>query len=92
MSKIGIKGISKFKEPVITFNKEPDGTYTKYTKILTRDRLTNSASYKKRNNPVIKEGPYRITDDPDNYDEKISYQDHNGDDVFMYFVKCESDD
>ena len=87
--KAGIKGISKFDEVIVTFKKEHDGTYTKQTKRVTRDRNSSAVKYYRKNNPVVEEGPYLLVLDGGDFDETMTYEGLNGETMYMYFKKSE---
>ena len=88
--KAAIKGISRSDEYVVSFKKEPDGTYTKQTKRLTRDHTTNTVKHYKRGNPIVEEGPFTLVSAASGYDDKMALEDFNGDMAFLYFKKVQS--
>ena len=79
---IDIAGPEIHDEVIIAFRKEPDSRYTKITKTLTRDWKTGIA---KESNKELTEGPYQLTSDENDYDEKTAYQDFEGNMQHMYF-------
>ena len=70
-------------ETSVSFRREPDKTYTKVTKITCRDRKTGEVKQMKRVLPV-EEGPFVVTLDLHNFDEKMEYQDIDGEIKFIY--------
>jgi hypothetical protein len=89
--RVGIKGLSKFDERVVSFRKESDNTYTKIIKKVTRDRLTSAVKYYKKNNPIIEDGPYVLVTKLDSYDEKFEYESWDGEKSFLYFKKLDAE-
>ena len=73
-------------ETVVTFRREDDKTYTKIIKTLCRDRKSGEIKDRKRDE-VVEEGPFEITSDSSNYDERTSYEDIDGSIRYMYFKK-----
>ena len=66
-------GPDKREEVIVGFRKEEDNTFTKVTKIMSRDWKTGGIKNQKKKKPV-EEGPYVIAE-IDDYDEKMNYQD-----------------
>lgn len=87
--KARISGINKSNEVIVTFKKEKDGTYTKQTKRVTRDRYSSSVKYYRKNNPILEEGPYILVFENDDFDEAVAYEGLNGETKYMYFKKSE---
>tara|TARA_A100001011_G_scaffold384869_1_gene458047 strand:+ start:1036 stop:1317 length:282 start_codon:yes stop_codon:yes gene_type:complete len=79
---IDIAGPDPHEEPVTAFRKESDNTYSKVTKEVTRDWKTGVA--KEANDEEVR-GPYHLTHDENDYDEKTAYQDFEGNTRYMYF-------
>ena len=73
-------------EVSVTFRREPDKTYTKVTQITCRDRKTGAIKPMKRVEP-IEEGPFEVTQDSRSYDEKIEYQDYDGETIYVYLKR-----
>jgi hypothetical protein len=90
--KAGISGFNKFDELIVSFKKNSDGTYTKETKRMTRDRLTGGIKYYRKNNPIIEDGPYCLVNATDGYDEKLEFDDSDGEKAYLYFKKLEAID
>ena len=84
---IGIRGLNTKEECIITFRREQDKTYTKITKTMTRNTSTGQLKYMKRKNSIIEEGPYRLVDVTSECDERMEYEDMNGEKAFLCFEK-----
>ena len=86
-AKAGIKGINNFQESIVTFSRQDDGTYIKQTKTIMRNHLTNEVKYIKKDNPIIEEGPYELVKPGGAYDDKVSFENFQGEKEFLYFKK-----
>ena len=86
-NRVGKAGPDKHDEIVTTFRKEEDNTYTKLTKILSRDWKTGGISQMKRL-PPTEEGPYVLSTEED-YDEKVEYEDIDKSIKYIYFKLVE---
>ena len=85
--KAGInRSYDQFEETVTSFRREGDGTYTKITTVISRDRSTGATKHLKRKNPPIEEGPYAVATE-DGYDEKIGYQNIDESMAYIYLKK-----
>ena len=80
-------GPDRHDEIIITFRREPDGTFTKITKTMSRDWKTGDVKEMKRSK-TIEDGPFELITDTDNYDEKMSYEDIDGNMKYMYFKRA----
>ena len=86
-AKAAIKGISKHEEQIVSFVKQEDGTFVRQVKKMTRDRSTNSIKHYKRKNPVVEDGPFKLVNATDDYDDKIEFESLDGSKDFLYFKK-----
>ncbi len=84
---IDIAGPDLREETVVHFRKEPNKTYTKVTKVLTRDLKTGIV--KGENQPGTEEGPYKLTQSETDCDEKVEYLDFDGNTRYMCFKRVE---
>jgi len=80
-------GPYKREEVITSFRREEDGTYTKVTKIMSRDWKTGGIRSQKKKKPV-EEGPYVLAG-KDDFDDSMQYQDLDGSDALIYFKKVE---
>ena len=80
---IDIAGPDLREEIVVHFRKEVDKTYTKVTKVLTRDLKTGIVKGEEK--PGLEEGPYKLTKSASDCDEKTEYIDLDGNTCYMYF-------
>jgi hypothetical protein len=82
-------GPDRHQEKIVSYRREEDATYTKVTQVMSRDHKTGQIKILKRIKPV-EEGPYELTSDLTNYDERMPYQEIDGSEHFLYFVKRKS--
>ena len=82
-NRVDMAGPDRHDEIVTTFRREEDKTYTKLTKILSRDWKTGGVSQMKRL-PATEECPYILSTEKE-YDEKVEYEDIDGSTKWMYF-------
>jgi len=83
---IQIAGPDRRDEKITTWRKETDKTYTKITKIVSRDWKTGLTKEMKRDKPV-EEGPFVQTLDTEEADEKMKYEDIDGAIKYIYFKR-----
>mgnify|MGYP001808483798 CR=1 FL=1 len=92
--KAGInRAYDQFEETVTSFRREGDGTYTKITTIISRDRSTGATKQLKRKNPPVEEGPYEVaTPMGSPFDERIGYEDPaDGSMAYIYLRRVEEE-
>ena len=83
-------GPDRHDETIITFRREVDKTYTKITETMSRDWKTSQIKSMK-SSKSIEEGPYALVKDSnDGFDEKMSYEDIDGQTAYIYLRKIES--
>jgi hypothetical protein len=73
-------------EVIVTFRREEDNTYTKVTKIMSRDFKSGAIKEMKRLLPT-EDGPFRLTTDKEDYDEMTQYEDIDGSIKYMFFKR-----
>ena len=86
-SRIPIKENKNYREHIITFKNNKDGTYTKQTKTFSRDRQSNAIKYYRKNNPVVEDGPFILVSSEEEYNETQTIQDFEGKNITLYFKK-----
>jgi len=72
-------------ETTVFFVKQDDGSFKKNVKIYERDRKTNNVKMK---TDLLLDECYKITTD-DDFDEKMEYDDYNGDRVVIRFKRID---
>ena len=88
MARIDIAGKDNKQETIVTYRKEQDGSYTKIVKHILRDHKTGLTSSTKLRPEEF--GPYTLVPEGNDFDEKTSFQDINGEEKFLYFKMTES--
>lgn len=83
-------GPDRHDEFIVAFRKESDKTYTKVTSKISRDWKTGITKEMKRDIP-IEDGPFKLTNNILDYDERVEYQDIDGNTAYMYFKRITND-
>jgi len=82
-------GPDRHDETIVTFRREADKTYTKITETMSRDWKTSQIKSMK-SSKSIEEGPYVLVEgSKEDFDEKVSYQDIDGQIAYMHFKKID---
>ena len=75
----------------VSFRREADGTYTKVTKTMRRDRKNGSIKEMKREKPV-EVGPFEVVNSSDAYDEKMEYLGFDGIKNYIYLKRMDQNE
>jgi hypothetical protein len=85
-------GKDEVDETIVTFRKDPDGTYTRITETIRRDCRTGGVKPKGKSSSQ-EAGPFELVKNKsDGFDDKMAYQDFDGSTQYMYFRKLEDND
>jgi len=84
-SRIGKAGPDHNEEIIVTFRREPDGTYTKIIKKMCRDWKTGGIKTVPAD--PVEEGPYELVSDPSCAEDKVAFEDFDGTMKYLYFQK-----
>jgi len=85
--KIDKVGPDLVEETSVLFVRQEDGSFKKNVKVYERDRKTNNVKLK---NKLLLDERYLITTD-DDFDDKMEYDDFNGDRVTIRFKRIDID-
>jgi len=85
-SKVRKAGPDNNEETIVSFRRDPDGTYTKIIKKMCRNWKTGGIRSIKKIKP-IEEGPYELISNPDGADDKVVFEDFDGSMKHLYFQK-----
>ena len=85
--KIDKAGPDLVEETSVLFVRQEDGSFKKNVKIYERDRKTNNVKLKSK---LLLDESYLITTD-DDFDDKMEYDDFNGDRVTIRFKRIDID-